>query len=1262
MFGHGNGNGLFGNHVCGLFYNSNAGRVYLPQVELESHTTINRVCYTTQIRQTFRNPNSEVLPKAQYAFPLYDGVAVSGYTVHYAGKVLKGVVKQKDVAKQTYQAAVDRGETAALLESLPAGVFGVTLGNVPANQDVVVEITYCGELKHDAAIDGLRYMLPTSIAPRYGDYPGQLLTTNTIAKKGISITVDVDMATSAIRRVQSPSHPIAVSMGATSTTKSSNEGSFRPSQASATVTFGNAELASDFILQLLIDDISKPQAIIEQHPTLPNQRAIMATLVPKFQLESGHPEIVFIADQSGSMGGSKNTSLVAALKVFLKSLPFGVRFNICAFGSNFKFLWPQSQAYSEDNVNTAMSFVDSFTADYGGTEILKPITAAFKQKLRDLPMEVMLLTDGEVWAEDSIFAYINDQIRVKGVDARVFALGIGNDVSHTLVEGVARAGNGFAQFVTANEDTDQKVVRMLKGALYAHTKDYELEVHYGEENDSSSDDDDFEIVEKVADCLKIDDGSSTSGSVKSTLTKAISFFDTTADTKRTTPDPKGVDRYAHLPPIATPKLLQAPTTIPPLFPFNRSTVYLLLAPDAVQKPVKSVTLRAMSAQGPLEINIPTTLSDSHGSIHHLGARKAIQDLEEGRGWLYNAKTSGGQMVKTKHESRFDELVERESVHLGERFQVAGKWTSFVAVQDGKSAEEEKDGDVDMVTDDFAQEQNRSAPSGRNRLLGGRSGVTARMSTGGKAPRMQMMASPQSASSDRSRYVHPYADVASLGHAAAANVYSTGIQSGQDSLGFGSHSAMDTCGHPGGRGTPVGHFGASTNTTGSLFSNTQNHASSGGFGATTGGSLFGAPYSLAPSTGGSLFGNTGGGSSGAGRVNTASNGFGAAPGGSLFGGANLKPSPAAGGLFGNNQNTTGNLLSNGQQTAGGLFGNSNPVANPGPFVTTEQSGGGLFESSRQIGFTPKDISGNFSSSFGANPFAPGGGLATLPYQPGTGPLFGAAATAPAEAAPAASPELDKTDLLTPTSRAARASRPSKVELRSQRVYADADPPEEESLEETKAFFASVPLANVLERGERLDTLAASSASAFGSAAPPPPPETKWETASTTYVPGEQSFGPGVSMTPAPSGAPPIAARKAPPMAKRKSVHSSRFASAEEGTSTAANSDPLHTIISLQSFSGSWGFSPALQQALNVSSPNVQELMRILSSAPHESDIAVTAMTVAFLETEMKEKQGVWEMVVEKARAWLNGKIGSSEEVEEVIGRAGIVLKENRDGGI
>ncbi|KAK0302684.1 hypothetical protein LTR91_003124 [Friedmanniomyces endolithicus] len=715
------------NHICGCYYvisDTNlfrSKRRYLPQVKLSSHTTIGPLCFTSVLTQTFSNSGDEAIPQARYTFPLYDGVAVNGYTIRYAETVLKGVVKQKDDAKQTYQEAVERGETAGLLESLPAGTFGVSLANIPAKSDVVVAITYCGELKHDVAIDGLRYTLPTSIAPKYGSYPGELIHDNTLPSGGISITVDMDMIGSAIRKVQSPSHPIAVSSGSLSTTSPTSP--FKPHLSSATLTLGTTELAQDFILQLLIDDLNLPRAVLETHPTLPAHRAILTTLVPHFTLAptAQPPEVVFIADQSGSMGGPKNASLQKALLVFLKSLPLGVRFNICAFGTEHTFLWPRSQVYSAANLQRAVEFVGTFQAAYGGTEILKPLITAFQQRLSDLPLEVILLTDGQVWREEEVFRFIDQQIRGKGVDARVFALGIGDGVSHSLVEGVARAGRGSAQFVAGGEErtgVEGKVVRMLRGALYAHTRDYRLEVVYAEEEEekvehgrvvSSAEEmeDDFELVEKSDGSFQIDEDTSEVPATDDTNEKpAASFFDPTAILDAPIASSQlPVNRYAHLPPVTLPPLLQAPAIIPPLFPFNRTTLYLLLGPETPQKRISAILLRATSAQGPLELRIPVDYLASSGkaavpTVHQLAARKAIQDLEAGGGWLSTATTPatdsagfGGPEVaiKERYPSRFDELLEREAVRLGTKFQVAGKWTSFVAVQEGGAAGETSDG-------------------------------------------------------------------------------------------------------------------------------------------------------------------------------------------------------------------------------------------------------------------------------------------------------------------------------------------------------------------------------------------------------------------------------------------------------------------------------------------------------------------------------------------------------------------------------------------
>lgn len=178
--------------------------------------------------------------------------------------------------------------------------------------------------------------------------------------------------------------------------------------------------------------------------------------------------------------------------------------------------------------------------------------------------------------------------------------------------------------------------------------------------------------------------------------------------------------------------------------------------------------------------------------------------------------------------------------------------------------------------------------------------------------------------------------------------------------------------------------------GGLFGTTQtsNPATTGGFGANTGGSMFGKPAGTL-TTGGGLFGNnqqqgsnTGGlfgnnqqsnaGTSGVlfGNKQQTSN-----AGGGLFGNAQQSNTGNSGSLFGNNQqqnNTnTGGLFGGNQQssTSGGLFGNK-PSA---------PSGGGLFGSSN----TQQQSGGLFGSNnantqgggglFGNKPTGGGGGL-------------------------------------------------------------------------------------------------------------------------------------------------------------------------------------------------------------------------------------------------------------------------------------------------
>lgn len=160
---------------------------------------------------------------------------------------------------------------------------------------------------------------------------------------------------------------------------------------------------------------------------------------------------------------------------------------------------------------------------------------------------------------------------------------------------------------------------MLKGALTPYVKDYSMEVKYGSAV-LEADDDDFELVEKVLDCMSLDvadpeENRLSTKDVSGALKPTISLFDPNVDDVESQ-DPRDADRYSHLPSIPTPKMLQAPYQIPPLFPYSRTNVYLLLSPEIAQRVPTAVILRGISIYGPLELEILVTKLMSPGETIH----------------------------------------------------------------------------------------------------------------------------------------------------------------------------------------------------------------------------------------------------------------------------------------------------------------------------------------------------------------------------------------------------------------------------------------------------------------------------------------------------------------------------------------------------------------------------------------------------------------------------------------------------------------------
>lgn len=661
--------------ACGCYFhpNNSPSPHFLPQVDLNAHATILSSTSRTVLAQTFINPSQNgPVKELSYTFPLYNGVSVVGFTCHVGDRVLQGEVKTKETADSEYREAVSQGQKAGILDhsSSASDLFVIRLGNVDADGKVVVEITFIEELKQDAQSDGVRYTFPNVIAPRYGSQsPDTQISSSALpaVRRGVSITVDVAVNKgSAIRGIDSPSHPIKVLLGRTSI---SQESAFEPHHASASfhLVTDDAFLDRDFVVKVNADGQDKPQAFLETHPTIPNQRALMTTLVPKFNLPSNNPEIVFIIDRSGSMG-DKIPTLRSALKVFLKSLPLGVHFNICSFGSSHRFLWPQSVPYDEASLERAIELADTLQADMGGTEMYSAVETTVKHRLDDKDLEVLVLTDGQIWNQERLFSFVADSSSENKI--RFFTLGIGDAASHSLIEGIAKAGNGFSQSVLNYEELDRKVVRMLKGALMPHTNDYKLEVEY----DTPLETDGFELVDPVDEATSASTVAETTASQESIPQEPISLYDSEYKEPSISIEPV---QDSDLPSVTPPDLLQAPTQIPNLYPFIRLSAYFLLNSQTSDRIPQSLVFRATSKHGPLILKIPVQDVGKREMIHQLACKKAVTELEEGHGWLE------GQ-TKVIGKSKKQSLVARECQRLGTQFQVAGKHCAFVALEKSSS--------------------------------------------------------------------------------------------------------------------------------------------------------------------------------------------------------------------------------------------------------------------------------------------------------------------------------------------------------------------------------------------------------------------------------------------------------------------------------------------------------------------------------------------------------------------------------------------------
>jgi hypothetical protein len=138
---------------------------------------------------------------------------------------------------------------------------------------------------------------------------------------------------------------------------------------------------------------------------------------------------------------------------------------VCSYGSKHKFIFPNgSVEYNENTLGRALELISAFDADFGGTEIFKPLDEIFKSiknRQNDLiNTHIYLLTDGAVHNNQAII----DLVKLScgpGSPIKLHTFGVGSGADERLIKGCAFAGMGNFNFIYKDEEIEDKVIESL---------------------------------------------------------------------------------------------------------------------------------------------------------------------------------------------------------------------------------------------------------------------------------------------------------------------------------------------------------------------------------------------------------------------------------------------------------------------------------------------------------------------------------------------------------------------------------------------------------------------------------------------------------------------------------------------------------------------------------------------------------------------------------------------------------------------------------
>jgi len=426
----------------------------LKHTDVKAQLTLNVGSVT--LTQQYHNPYGSKI-EAIYVFPLPDDAAVRDFVMVIGERHIRGIIREREEARQIYLEARRQGHVASLLSQDRPNIFTQAVANIEPGKQIDIQITYFHTLRFQDRT--FEFVFPMVVGPRYnppgfaggvGAVPAgangasgqktevQYLRPEEISLADIAVEVNIH-AGAEIESVTSPTHAIKVSNG-------------EPGHAVVTLSPNDRVPNRDFVLRYRIAGHGIQAGVAVHQEEAGGTFAVLVhppttlTEVPR-----AAREMIFVIDVSGSMSGRPVEMAKRALVKCLKRLEPDDTFRILAFSDHVWSMTDAPAAANPGNVARGVAFTEALHAG-GGTELQEVIRIALDTPVSGERFRIVaFLTDGFIGNDREMVAFARKHLG----SARIFAYGVGDSVNRYVIEAMARVGRGTSVILTLDESSEK---------------------------------------------------------------------------------------------------------------------------------------------------------------------------------------------------------------------------------------------------------------------------------------------------------------------------------------------------------------------------------------------------------------------------------------------------------------------------------------------------------------------------------------------------------------------------------------------------------------------------------------------------------------------------------------------------------------------------------------------------------------------------------------------------------------------------------------